>query len=97
MTESKLPIIISKEGCHRCEELEKWLNENDIKYIQKDIDDEEFVHELLQDPNFIKTFCDEEGCIVNTPVVMYKGKYWFEELWDEDGLREKEAKKLLKN
>ena len=97
MTEAKLPIIISKEGCHRCEELEKWLNKNDIKYIQKDIDDEEFVHELLQDPNFIKTFCDEEGCIVNTPVVMYNGKYWFEELWGRSGLKEKEAKKLLKN
>jgi hypothetical protein len=53
------------------------------------------VHELLHDDNFLKTFCDVDGCIVNTPVVIHKGKYWFKELWGISGLREKEAKKLF--
>jgi glutaredoxin len=97
MAESKIPIIITKEGCHRCHELKEWLNEKKVVYIEKDIEDEEFVHQLLKDPNFIGTFCDAEGCIVNTPAVFHKGKYWFKELWGVDGLREREAKKLFLN
>lgn len=95
MSEMKVPIIITKEGCHRCHELKEWLNENSANYVERDINDEEFVHELLHDDNFLKTFCDADGCIVNTPVVIMKGKYWFKELWGVDGLRQKEAKKLF--
>ncbi len=95
MTEVKLPIIVTKEGCHRCHELKEWADKNDIKYIEQDINDEKFVHQLLHDQNFVRTFCDEEGCIVNTPVVIHKGKYWFKELWGINGLREKEAKKIF--
>ncbi len=95
MTEMNLPIIISKKDCDRCTILKKWLAENKVEYVDKDIDDEEFVHQLLRDKNFILTFCDDEGCLVNTPVVIYKGKYWFKELWGISGLREKEAKKLF--
>ena len=93
--ESKIPIVITKEDCHRCHELKDWLNEHDVRYIERDINDEEFVHELLHDDNFLKTFCDADGCIVNTPVVIHKGKYWFKELWGVSGLREKEAKNLF--
>jgi len=96
MTEAKLPIIISKKDCNRCAELKEWLNKNDVKYVEKDIEDEEFVHQLLHDPNFVGTFCDKDGCIVNTPVVIHKGKYWFKELWSQSGLRKKEAEKLFK-
>jgi len=71
------------------------LNSKEVKYVEKDINDEEFVHQLLHDGNFLKNFCDADGCIVNTPVVMHKGKYWFKELWGINGLREKEAKKLF--
>jgi hypothetical protein len=95
MAESNIPIIITKEDCHRCHELVEWLNERDVKYIQRDINDEEFVHQLLHDQNFLKTFCDADGCVVNTPVVIHKGKYWFKELWGISGLREKEAEKLF--
>lgn len=95
MSEMKVPIIITKEGCHRCHELKEWLNKNSANYVERDINDEEFVHELLHDDNFLKTFCDADGCIVNTPVVIMKGKYWFKELWGVDGLRQKEAKKLF--
>ncbi len=91
----QLPIVITKTDCHRCAELKAWLKKNDVKYIEEDINDEHFVHQLLEDGNFVGTFCDEDGCIVNTPVVMHKGKYWFKELWGIDGLREKEAKKLF--
>ena len=95
MSEIKLPIIITKEDCHRCHELKDWLKENEVMFVEKDIQDEEFVHQLLHDVNFLKNFCDADGCLVNTPVVMYKGKYWFKELWGISGLREKEAKKLF--
>ncbi len=95
MTEVKIPIIITKEDCGRCHDLVDWLKKNDVKFAEKDIEDEEFVHQLLQDPNFTGTFCDKEGCVVNTPVVIHKGKYWFKELWGISGLREKEAKKLF--
>ena len=96
MTEIQVPIVITKKDCHRCVEFKKWLKENKIAYVEKDIDDEEFVKQLLQDGNFMGTFCDEEGCIVNTPAVLYKGKYWFKELWGISGLRKKEAEKLFK-
>lgn len=96
MTEMKLPIIVTKKDCNRCHELLEWLNKNDVKYIEQDIDDEKFVHQLLHDSNFVSNFCDAEGCIVKTPVVIHKGKYWFKELWGISGLREKEAKKLFK-
>ncbi|NHJ23055.1 MAG: hypothetical protein EAX89_00670 [Candidatus Lokiarchaeota archaeon] len=93
--ESKVPIIITKEDCPRCHALKEWLDKNEVNYIERDINDEEFVHQLLHDGNFLTTFCDEDGCIVNTPVVIYKGKYWFKELFSQIGLREKEAKKLF--
>jgi glutaredoxin len=95
MAEIKLPIIITKENCSRCHALKEWLNENKVKYVEKDINDEEFVSQLLNDENFLGTFCDADGCIVNTPVVMYKGKYIFKELFGISGLREKEAEKLF--
>ncbi len=95
MSKMQVPIIITKEDCHRCHELVGWLKEHDIEYIERDIDDEEFTHKLLNDKNFTKTFCDADGCIVNTPVVIMDGKYWFKELWGISGLREKEAKKLF--
>ena len=97
MTEMQLPIVITKKDCHRCVELKEWMKENDVKYVERDIDDEEFVNQLLQDKNFLGTFCDADGCIVNTPAVLYKGKYWFKELWGMSGLRKKEAKKLFLN
>ncbi len=93
----QLPIVITKKDCHRCVELKEFLKENEVKFIEEDIDNEEFVHQLLQDKNFLGTFCDADGCIVNTPAVMYKGKYWFKELWGISGLRKKEAKKLFLN
>ena len=95
MSEIKLPIVITKKDCHRCHDLMAWLKENEVKYVEKDIGDEEFVHQLMHDDNFLKNFCDADGCVVNTPVVMHKGKYWFKELWGIDGLRKKEAKKLF--
>ena len=97
MTEMQLPIVITKADCHRCVELKAWMKENDVKYIERDIEDEEFVNQLLQDKNFLGTFCDADGCIVNTPAVLFQGKYWFKELWGISGLRKKEAEKLFLN
>ncbi|MHA1294950.1 MAG: glutaredoxin domain-containing protein, partial [Promethearchaeota archaeon] len=97
MTEQQIPIIITKKDCYRCADLKEWMKENNINYVEKDIDDETFINQLLNDQNFLKTFCDAEGCVVNTPAVLYKGKYWFKELWGISGLRKKEAEKLFIN
>ena len=95
MSEMKIPILITKEGCPRCHELKEWLDQRNAKYVERDINDEEFVHELLHDDNFLTTFCDADGCIVNTPVVIHKGKYWFKELFSQMGLRKEFAKELF--
>ncbi|MBD3211983.1 MAG: hypothetical protein GF311_05170 [Candidatus Lokiarchaeota archaeon] len=95
MTEMKLPIIVTKEDCHRCHELKEWLNENDVKYIEQDINDEKFVNQLLQDKNFVQTFCDADECIVNTPVVIMDGSYYFKELWSQTGLRKNKAEEMF--
>jgi glutaredoxin len=97
MSEIQLPIVITKEGCSRCHELKEWLKENNVEYIERDIEDKDFVQQLLRDKNFLGTFCDADGCIVNTPAVLHKGKYWFKELWGISGLRKKEAQKLFKD
>lgn len=95
MTEMQLPIIVTKEDCHRCHELKEWLDEKNVKYIEQDIENEQFVQQLLQDKNFVQTFCDADGCIVNTPVVIQDGTYYFKELWGVSGLRESKAEKLF--
>ncbi len=95
MSKMQVPIIITKTDCHRCHELKVWLDEREVNYIEKDIDDEELVPKLLLDNNFLKNFCDADGCVVNTPVVIMDGKYWFKELWGISGLREKAAMKLF--
>ena len=89
--------VITKKDCPRCIEFKDWMKENNLTYVEKDIEDEQFVHQLLHDSNFVGMFCDEEGCVVNTPVVMYKGKYIFKELWGLSGLKKKEAKKIFKD
>ena len=95
MTEMNIPIVITKKDCSRCHDLKEWMDKNDVKYLEKDLDDEEFVHQLLNDANFVSTFCDEEGCVVHTPVVIYHGKYYFKELWGISGLKEKKASELF--
>ena len=95
MSKMQVPIIITKTDCHRCHELMEWLDKRKVNYIEKDIEDEDMVHKLLHDKNFLKNFCDADGCVVNTPVVIMDGKYWFKELWGISGLREKAAKKLF--
>ena len=97
MSEIQLPIVITKKDCSRCIEFKGWMKENELPYVEKDIDDEEFVQQLLHDSNFISMFCDAEGCLVNTPVIMWKGKYWFKEFWGMSGLRKKEAQKIFKD
>lgn len=93
--ETQIPIIITKKDCDRCKALKEWLKKNDVKYAEKDVEDKEFTQQLTQDKNFLATFCNSESCVVKTPVVIHKGKYWFKELWGVNGLREKEAKKLF--
>ena len=42
-------------------------------------------------------YYDEGGCLVNTPVVMLKGKYFFKELFEVSGPRKKQKKNNFKD
>lgn len=61
----KVPIVITKTDGSRCHELKEWFNGHEVRYVERDKNNEEFVHELLHNNNFLKTSCDADGCIVN--------------------------------
>ena len=67
MSKIQLPIIITKDDCHRCHELKDWLDSKALKYVEKDINDEEFVHQLLHDNNFVMNFCAVSTLMVSYP------------------------------
>jgi hypothetical protein len=83
--------VISKENCPRCDTLKKWLKEKNIIYEEWPIEKEEIKHKLLHDPKFIQTFCDVDGCMVYTPVIRFEdtGEYYFKELFNQIGIRDK--------
>jgi glutaredoxin len=89
--------IISKIDCTRCAALKEWMHQNDIEYEEKKIEDEEVQHTLLEDPQFTETFCDIEGCVVHTPVLHVDdtGKYYYKELFNQNGVRGQFLKKIL--
>ena len=89
--------VISKENCSKCEDLKGWLKENDVKYEEWSLSDNEVKKNLLDDEKFIGKFCDIEGCMVYTPVIRLKdtGEYVFKELFGISGLRKDFIKDLL--
>ncbi|WP_457918353.1 hypothetical protein [Candidatus Lokiarchaeum ossiferum] len=89
--------IISKEDCSRCENLKNWFKNNKIKYEEWSIQDNEVKKRLLKDPKFLSSFCDENGCIVLTPVLYLdeSGKYYMKQLFGIDGVRGEFIKKIL--
>ena len=70
MSEIQLPIVITKKDCHRCIELKEWLKENELHYVEKDIDDEEFVQQLLYDPNFVGMPCEYSSSNVERKILV---------------------------
>jgi hypothetical protein len=89
--------IISKVGCHRCEDLKTWLNENKISFVEWKLEDPLITKRLLDDPKFVQKFCDIDGCMVYTPVLRIEetGDYYFKELFNQMGLRLSFLKKIL--
>lgn len=89
--------VISKQDCHKCEDLKAWLKKNDVAYEEWSISDEKVKHKLLHDEKFIQNFCDIDGCMVYTPVVRIDatGEYFFKELFGISGLREDAIKKII--
>ncbi|NHI91493.1 MAG: hypothetical protein EAX96_03250 [Candidatus Lokiarchaeota archaeon] len=88
-------IVYTKEHCDRCEELKSFLKRNNIFFIEKDINEPETIKELLASEYVLKNFCDDEKCIVLTPVVNVDGKWMHKEFFDIKGLNEKRSKKIF--
>jgi glutaredoxin len=89
--------VITKKGCPKCDQLKAWLKSKNAAYEEWKIEDEEVKHKLLHDQKFIQTFCDIEGCVVYTPVIRLdeSGTYYFKELFDMTGIRQKYVTQLL--
>ena len=89
--------VISKIGCSRCEMLKNWLKQNKISYDEWKLEDEKVKSKLLNDPKFIKNFCDIDGCMVYTPVIHLtdSGEYFFKELFNQTGVRASFLKEKL--
>ena len=88
-------IVYTKEHCPRCAALLSFLNKNKVQYLEKKIEDELVVKELMTYEYIIKNFCDEKMCIVTTPVVNIDGKWMHKEFFDIEGFNEKKAKKVF--
>jgi len=43
----------------------------------------------------IKNFCDEEGCIIITPIVNLDGKWMHREFFDLNGFSERRARRIF--
>ncbi|MBN2155782.1 MAG: hypothetical protein JW776_07045 [Candidatus Lokiarchaeota archaeon] len=89
--------VITKENCSKCSDLKSWLKEEDIRFEEWSVEDQQVVDKLLHNEMFIQTFCDIEGCTVYTPVIYLpnENKYYFKELFGIDGLRKKFIRNLL--
>ena len=89
-------ILYTKHACTRCEALKSFLQKHSIEFTEKDIDTSEVVAELVESTFIIENFCDEEQCIVVTPIVKLNGSWVAEDFFDEDGsLRESVVKQKL--
>jgi len=90
--------VITKAGCHKCEDLKAWLKKNNIKHDEWSLEDEVVKKKLISDPKFTDKFCDIDGCMVYTPVIRLakSGDYYFKELFNQSGLRIDAIKKIFK-
>ena len=90
--------VISKSGCHKCDDLKAWLKKGNIKFDEWSLEDKDVKQKLVGDPKFTEKFCDIDGCMVYTPVIRLSktGDYFFKELFNQSGLRVDAVKKVLK-
>ncbi|MHA1266913.1 MAG: glutaredoxin domain-containing protein [Candidatus Helarchaeota archaeon] len=91
-------VIYTKEDCERCNALKLYLTELNLPFIEKDIDKDEVVQELLRSEFILSNFCDEEQCVVVTPIVKLNGQWKLTDFYDEKGtLLKEDVKKMLKS
>ena len=88
-------IVYTKKDCPRCKALLSFLDKNKVFYLEKKIEDELVIGELLTYDYIIENFCDDKQCLVTTPVVNIDGKFMHKEFFDIGGLNEKKAKKIF--
>ncbi len=67
-----------------------------LLFAEKDIDTDEVVEELLNSSYVIENFCDEDECIVKTPIVKVDGNWMHQEFFDLEGFNEKKSKEIFK-
>ena len=81
--------VISKPGCHKCEDLKAWLTKNNVKFEEWSLESDEVKQKLVGDPKFTEKFCNIDGCMVYTPVIRLSdtGDYYFKEIFNQSGLR----------
>lgn len=90
-------IVYTKRDCERCEALKSFLNQNKLPFAERDIDTDEVVQELIESSYVIESFCDEDKCIVITPIIKIGGNWMYKEFFDEEGVfKEAEAKMIFK-
>ena len=89
-------IVYTKELCPRCGVLLDFLNKNKFPYLEKKIEDDLVIRELLTYEYIRENFCDEKNCIVVTPILNIDGEFKHKEIFDIGGFNEKKAKKLFK-
>ncbi|MHA1279084.1 MAG: glutaredoxin family protein [Candidatus Helarchaeota archaeon] len=87
--------LYTKDGCERCEALKKFLQAHQLTYFEKDIDTQEVVQELVADEYVLQTYCDEDSCIVITPIVKIDGKWVADEFFTDEGINEQLTKNIF--
>lgn len=90
-------IVYTKRDCERCKTFKSFLIRNNLAFVEKDIDTDEVVQELSESSFIIENFCDEEQCIVITPIIKIEGMWMYKEFFDEEGnFKKAEAERIFK-
>ncbi|MBD3228383.1 MAG: hypothetical protein GF329_09360 [Candidatus Lokiarchaeota archaeon] len=87
--------IYTKKDCDRCKAMKEFLNKYDISYTEKDIMNPEVGSELVKNDYITEHFCDENECIVITPVINIDGKWMYKEFFGINGFAEYRAKRFF--
>ena len=88
-------ILYTKNGCGRCKALKNFLDKNRLEYSEQDIDNQDVAQVLVQDNYILETYCDEESCIVTTPIVKIDGQWVADDFFVDEGINEKLVKKVF--
>ena len=88
-------VLYTKTGCGRCKALKEFLAKNKLEYTERDIVNQDVAQELVQDNYILETYCDEESCIVITPIIEIDGQWVADDLFIDEGINEKLAKDVF--